>query len=66
MPKASFLVTYGLTDFYSPLKAGGRRASALGGGSTTPTGMQSSIKSFFGKEVSDIIVGMKGERVGAY
>jgi len=30
---------------------GGRRASTLGGGgSTTPTGMQSSIKSFFGKE----------------
>ena len=40
------------SSIHLPLKAGGRRASALGGGSTTPTGMQSSIKSFFGKEVS--------------
>ena len=28
--------------------------------------MQSSVKSFFGKEVSDIIVFMKGEEIGAH
>ena len=36
------------------LNAGGGKASALRGGTTTPTGMQSSIKNFFGKEVSNI------------
>ena len=42
--------------FYLLMNAGGGRASALTGGSTTPTGMQSSIKNFFGKEVSKLFV----------
>jgi len=46
--------TPGCTTRQAPVRRtptpGGRRASVLGGGSTTPTGMQSSIKSFFGKE----------------
>ena len=51
-------------NVYLPLNAGGGRASALTGGSTTPTGVQSSIKNFFGKEVSKSICNWSAFYVG--